>query len=47
MIKMSKESNMTTIPLRKDTRNKLQELRIYKRETYDDILIRLINKIKE
>ncbi len=40
------KSNMTTIPLRKRTRDELKELRMYPRETYDEIVVRLINKIK-
>ena len=42
-----KKSNMTTIPLRKETRDELKELKIYSRETYDEVVVRLINKTKE
>jgi len=34
----------TTIQLRKETREKLKRLRITKRETYDEIINRLIGK---
>ena len=48
MITMNnKKSNMTTIPLRKETRDELRELKIYSRETYDEVVVRLINKTKE
>lgn len=40
------KSNMTTIPLRKKTRDELKELKMYPRETYDEIVVRLINKMK-
>ncbi len=42
-----KKSNMTTIPLRKETRDELRELKIYSRETYDEVVVRLISKIKK
>jgi hypothetical protein len=36
--------NLTTIPLRKQTRDKLALLG-NKHETYDDILVRILNKM--
>ena len=39
--------NPTTIQVEKTTLEKLKELRITKRETYDEILNRLILKEKE
>lgn len=41
------KSNMTTISIRKKTRDNLGELKIYPRETYDEVVVRLINKTKE
>ncbi|MDO8459996.1 MAG: hypothetical protein Q7S74_02715 [Nanoarchaeota archaeon] len=38
-----KKSNITTIKLTKETKDRLNKLRIYKRETYEEILERLIN----
>jgi len=37
----------TTIQIRKETREKLKSLRITKRETYDEIINRLIEKMKK
>lgn len=37
-------SDKTSIPLTKKTRDRLRDMRIYKRETYDEIIIRLIDK---
>jgi len=36
----------TTIQIRKETREKLKKLRITKRETYDEIINRLMKKCK-
>ena len=36
----------TTIQIRKETREKLKKLRITKRETYDEIIDRLVEKCK-
>jgi len=37
----------TTIQIRKETREKLKALRITKRESYDEIINRLIEKCKK
>jgi len=40
-------SEWTTIMVRKDTRDKLKKLRIAKRESYDEVINRLIEKCKK
>ena len=37
----------TTIMVRKETRDKLKSLRITKRESYDEVINRLIEKCKK
>ena len=37
----------TTIMVRKETRERLKKLRIAKRESYDEVINRLIEKCKE
>jgi predicted CopG family antitoxin len=39
-------SEWTTIMVRKDTREQLKKLKIAKRESYDEIIRRLIEKCK-
>jgi len=39
-------SDKTTIQISTDTRNKLEALKVYPRETWDDIINRLIEKVK-
>lgn len=43
---MVKQDKITMIKLRTSTRNKLKKLRITQRETYDEILNRLIKEEK-
>ena len=38
--------NKTTIQIDKSTLKMLQQLRITKRDTYDEIIVRLINKLR-
>ncbi len=38
--------DFTTIQIKKETRKRLQELRITKRETYDEIINRLMKNAK-
>ncbi len=39
---MKKESNITTLKLEKETKERLEKLREHKRETYDDIIRKIL-----
>lgn len=48
MVKMNKENKkLTTIPLFKSTREDLRKCKIYRRESWDDVLQRLIESYNE
>lgn len=40
---MTKDISITTIKLEKSTKERLDKLKIYKRETYDEVLNNLLN----
>jgi predicted DNA-binding protein len=41
-IKMKKSNNITTLKLEKETKERLEKLREHKRETYDDIIRKIM-----
>lgn len=45
--KMENNDDKTMIVLSKENRTKLGEIRICKRESYDEVITRLLNKFKE
>jgi hypothetical protein len=44
---MENTDNKTMIVISKENRTKLREVRICKRESYDEVITRLLNKFKE
>ena len=43
---MDEENPNTTIAIQKATRDLLDKIKILPRETYDDVIVRLIKKVK-
>lgn len=42
-----KENEFTTIAITKQTKNKLDELKVHEREPYEDVIKRLMEKAKK
>ena len=42
-MKTGKITNITTIKLTRETKERLEKLRVHKRETYDEIVQRMLN----